>query len=106
MIARVWRARATPEGFVAYRALFSRTVLPALEQLPGFHGATVLREQTLPGAADAEIVVTTRWGSMDDIRGFAGDEPSHAVVEPAAHACLTWADDRVRHYDIELDNSK
>ncbi|MEO7082896.1 MAG: antibiotic biosynthesis monooxygenase [Gemmatimonadaceae bacterium] len=85
-----------------YRAHFANTVLPQLEKLDGFSGATVLRERA-SGSVDAEVVVMTRWKSMDDVRGFAGDTLSRAVVEPAAHACLTWADDRVSHYDIVLE---
>ena len=104
VIARVWRARATEEGFVSYRAHFTTAVLPALERLSGFSGATVLHQRDA-ASGDAEVIVMTRWLSMDDVRGFAGDEPGRAVVEPAAHACLTWADDRVEHYDVALENT-
>jgi heme-degrading monooxygenase HmoA len=87
-------------------AVFLATVLPVLDALPGFCGASVLLEKSPAGSQGGEVIVMTRWRSMDDVRGFAGDEPDRAVVEPAARAYLTWADARVSHYDVELENSK
>ena len=43
MIARVWTARARPDGADAYAAHFNDHVVPALEAVDGYQGATLLR---------------------------------------------------------------
>ena len=53
-----------------------------------------------PTTAVAELVVVTRWTSVDAIRAFAGDEIDVAVVEPAARAVLADFDRRVRHIEL------
>jgi hypothetical protein len=50
-----------------------------------------------------EIVVMSRWASMEAVRGFAGATPDRAVVEPAARAVLTSFDECVAHYDIAAE---
>jgi hypothetical protein len=39
---------------------------------------------------------------MHDVRGFAGDEPSQAMVEPEARAVLREFDETVDHYEVVL----
>jgi len=52
-----------------------------------------------------ELVVSSRWQSMQAIQAFAGASPEKAVVEPAARAVLTRFDDFVTHYDVVLEAS-
>jgi mannose-6-phosphate isomerase-like protein (cupin superfamily) len=72
-------------------------VRPALEATDGFVDATVERVEA---EGRVEIVVVTRWHSMDAIRSFAGDDIEAAVVEPEARAALTDFDARVRHIEL------
>jgi hypothetical protein len=37
----------------------------------------------------AELLVITKWDSLDAIRAFAGDSPEVAVVAPEARAVLS-----------------
>lgn len=98
MIARRWTARANEaEHADAYVAHFEGTVRPHLESTDGFLGATVERIEAGEGV---EIVVVTRWESMDSIRGFAGENVDSAVVEPEAQAVLSDFDARVRHIEL------
>ena len=98
VIARRWTALAEgSEQADAYVAHFEGAVRPALESSKGFLGATVERV-TVDGAV--EIVVVTRWESMDAIKGFAGEQIDLAVVEPQARAVLSRFDDRVRHIEL------
>ena len=97
MIARVWSAQATPEQAPAYVQHLKTAVLPALRQVDGFAGVTLL-ERALPDAV--EIVVTTFWRSLEAIRGFAGADLEGAVVAAEAAALLTRFDLRVRHYEV------
>jgi mannose-6-phosphate isomerase-like protein (cupin superfamily) len=98
MVARRWTALA--EGSVqsdAYVEHFERTVRPHLDHIDGFLGATVERVEADDGI---EIVVVTRWESLDAIRAFAGQDIDRAVVEPEARAVLSRYDSRVRHIEL------
>ncbi len=96
MIARVWSARATPANVMRYRDHFVAHVLPEVQAVAGYTGASVL---TL-GIQEVEIIVTTRWTSLDAIRGFAGDDIERAVVHEAAKALFLSWDERVQHYEV------
>jgi heme-degrading monooxygenase HmoA len=99
MIARVWSAQATAAQAPAYAKHLNGHVLPALRELDGFAGATLLQR---PVADGVEIVVVTYWQSPEAIRGFAGADPERAVVAAEAAALLTRFDPRVRHYEVVL----
>jgi heme-degrading monooxygenase HmoA len=71
-----------------------------LRQVPGFRGARLLRQD------DGEEVMFTSltfFGSMDDVRAFAGDEPDLAVVEDTAQRALTRWDSHVTHHEVVID---
>ena len=103
MIARSWTACATADGARGYVQYFRDTLAPLLAQLPGY-----LRAEILEGKRDelVELVVVTRWASIDAIRGFAGEDIDQAVVEPEARALLVSFDDRVQHRTIVLDMAR
>ena len=87
-------------GAPHYLAHLRDTVLPQLRSLNGFRG--VCLQQRMAGPA-VELIVTTRWDSMEAVRSFAGDDPDVAVVEPAAAAVLASFDSTVAHYEVMLD---
>ncbi len=98
MIARRWTALAEGADHAdAYVAHFEGTVSSHLKSTQGFLGATVERVEAAGGI---EIVVVTRWESMDAIEAFAGEDIDLAVVEPEARAVLARFDDRVRHVEL------
>ncbi len=98
MVARRWTALAEgSERANAYIEHFERAVRPQLERTDGFLGATVERVETDDGI---EIVVVTRWESIDAVRAFAGQDVDLAVVEPEARAVLSRFDSRVRHIEL------
>ena len=97
MIIREWRGRAAASTAAAYPEHFHVNVLPELQGLPGFLGAYLSRR---PLGDGIEFLVLTRWQSMDAIRGFAGNDVSNAVVEPAAVAALLDFDSNVQHYEV------
>jgi len=99
VIARRWRAWAdSPENAGAYVAHFETIVRPQLEDHAGFVDAML--EHVQADGGHTEIVVVTRWESMDAIRAFAGDAVDTAVVEAEARAVLTDFDTRVRHIEL------
>jgi mannose-6-phosphate isomerase-like protein (cupin superfamily) len=98
VIARRWTALAEGSAQAdAYAEHFARAVQPQLESTDGFLGATLERIEVEGGV---EIVVVTRWESMDAISAFAGTDVDQAVVEPEARAVLSRFDDRVRHIEL------
>ncbi|MDX2203431.1 MAG: antibiotic biosynthesis monooxygenase [Hyphomicrobiaceae bacterium] len=97
MVIREWRAVAEPGSVQGYRQHFHSKVLPQLRQIAGFAGAHLAQRRR----DDAiELLVLTRWQSLDAIRAFAGDDPEVAIVEPEAAAVLIAFDGHVRHYDV------
>ena len=99
MIARFWSARATPARAPAYVDHLRTHVLPAVRNVPGYAGATLL-EREVSGAV--EIVVITWWRSREAIRGFAGADLEGAVVADDAKPLLIEFDRRVRHYELVI----
>ena len=96
MIVRAWRGRAAKDN-LAYVDHFRRNVMPALREIEGFLGASLLREER---ADEIEFLVLSRWVSMDAVRAFAGADASRAVVEPDAVAALRDYDRTVHHYEV------
>ncbi len=97
MIARIWSGRAEKDRVPAYLDHFDKEVLPRLEAIEGFRGAHVLR---LEVEDLVEFTVMTFWESMEAVRSFAGDDPDHAVVAPAAAGILHDWDEHVRHHEV------
>ena len=96
-IARIWSGRADFAKEDAYPRHFRDKVLPALDQVPGFLGAMLMRREV---GGEIEYTVLTRWVSLDAIRKFSGDDIDRAVVDPEAQATLSTWDKTVRHSEI------
>jgi heme-degrading monooxygenase HmoA len=97
MIARSWRATATPDGARRYDEHFRTAVLPELHTIPGFVSALLMRRDV---SDEVHLHVLTVWESMDAIGAFAGDSPATAKVEPAAREALLRYDETVVHWDV------
>jgi mannose-6-phosphate isomerase-like protein (cupin superfamily) len=99
VIARRWRGWADdPAKADAYVVHFEGTVRPHLERTAGFVDATL--ERVTDDRGRIEIVVVTRWASIEAVRDFAGDDVDVAVVEDEARAVLADFDTRVRHIEL------
>lgn len=99
----MWSARATAAGASRYVDYFRTHVIPELTVIPGYKTANVL---TRDRGADVEIIVITRWASMDAIRAFAGESVETAVVHAAAAALLTGYDAHVTHYTVGVTDER
>ncbi len=102
MIVRTWMAYAKPENAGSYRDHLEGSVVPGLRKLPGFLGLSLCQA---PRGDRVELMVISRWQSMDAIRAFAGAKADRAVIEPRAQAMLAEFDDFVSHYEVTLDTA-
>lgn len=100
MIVRLWRGRVRPDQLGAYRSHLTGTVWPVLRGLDGFVTGRLCERQV---GELIECLVMTEWTSWSAIRVFAGDDPSRAVIEPAAQQLLAEYDDHVEHFE-QLDS--
>ena len=87
MIARVWRGwAASPSAADDYQRHYETDVAGHLQRVPGFCGARLLRQQE---GDEVRFTSVAYFTSMDDVRGFAGEDPGRAVVEEAARRALS-----------------
>jgi heme-degrading monooxygenase HmoA len=100
VILRAWRGRADSGREDAYPQHFHDEVVPALQRVPGFLGARLVRRAT---GDSIEFLVLTQWRSLAAIQAFAGADAETAVVEPGAAAALVDFDRTVLHYEIVED---
>jgi heme-degrading monooxygenase HmoA len=100
MIARIWKARATPQRVREYADYLKSTVVPELTAIHGYQGVTLLqRDQN--GAV--EVTVITWWESLEVIRAFAGEAIETAVVHDSAARMLIDFDRSVEHHQVAFD---
>ena len=99
MIARTWRGWASAASADDYQHHYRTEVAEHLQQVPGFRGARLLRHDD-----EHEVMFTsiTFFTSMDDVRGFAGEDPELAVIEEAARRALSRWDERVTHHEVTV----
>lgn len=97
MIARIWRATASQENAAAYRGHFAAKVVPHLNSIAGYKGASLLRREV---GGHVELLAMTLWDSLDSIRAFAGDDPATAVVDPEAQQMLTTFERTADNYEV------
>lgn len=101
MIARIWKARATPARAPEYGAYLRSTVLPELAAIAGHEGITLLEH---PRDGVVAMTVITWWTSLDAIRAFAGDTLETAVVHETAAKMLIDFDATVTHHTVMFDS--
>jgi len=99
MISRHWRGLVKTEQADAYVKHLRTDTFRALEKMPGFLSASILRR---PFGNGVEFVVVTQWASLEAIRAFAGDNVEVAVVPPKTRDMMIEYDQTVRHYEVVL----
>jgi len=101
VIERLWYGWTAPEDADEYERLLREEIFPgfAEEGIEGFRGFRVLRRER-EADDEVEFVTVMRFGSLDAVREFAGDDYRQAHVPPAAREVLSRFDDRARHYEV------
>jgi heme-degrading monooxygenase HmoA len=74
-----------------------RDTFPALQAIPGFVDASILRRTVAGGV---EFLIVTRWASLAAIEAFAGSDPERAVVPPHVVAMMIEYDERAKHFEV------
>ena len=102
MISRVWHGWTTPENADTYENLLRSEILPgiAAKNIPGYRGAHLFRR-----ALETEVeFITVMWfESIENVRGFMGEDYEVAYVPAAAREMLARFDARSQHYDVLLE---
>ena len=93
-------AYARPEKARAYRDHLAAVILPGLRKLPGFLGLELCEASR---GDQVELLIVSRWQSMEAVKAFAGADADRAVVDPGAKAVLAEYDDFVTHYEVTLE---
>jgi heme-degrading monooxygenase HmoA len=79
VVVRTWRGWTRAGDADRYVEYLRETGLKEYRATPGNRGAWVLRR--LDGER-CEFVTVSVWDSLDDVRGFAGDDVERAVFYP------------------------
>ncbi len=99
MIARVWRGATLAENGDAYATYLEETGMRDARNIPGSRGTLVLRRER---AGYTEFETILLFESMEDVRGFAGDELDAAVFFELDDKYLVERDLEVRHYEVDV----
>jgi hypothetical protein len=98
MIARLWRGWTSMENADAYERLLRERVLPDLQQIDGYRGGYILRND---GNNEVEFVVMNLFDSLEAVRAFAGPDYTVPVFEPEARQLLSKVESLARHYEVK-----
>lgn len=97
MIARVWFGKTRAADAETYAAYLRATGVRDLLSTEGNRGVFLLRR--LEGER-ATFGVISLWGSLDDVRRFAGDEPERPVYYPEDDRYLLSRSPTVEHFEV------
>lgn len=96
MITRMWRGWTSRTDADDYERFLLEELFPSMRSIEGFMGAEVLRRFE---GEEVAFVTLTRFGSLDDIRAFAGNSLDVPVIESRAAELLAHYDQHARHFD-------
>jgi heme-degrading monooxygenase HmoA len=99
MICRLWRGWTTKDDADAYERIVREEVIPGIEarRIPGFRSIDLVRREQ---DQDVEFMTLMWFESLDDVRGFMGEDYEAAHVPTRAQAVLTDFDRRSAHYEV------
>jgi hypothetical protein len=94
----LWKGWTTPEHADAYENLLREMVLPGLQQIAGYRGGYILRQD---GDEEVEFAVLNLFDLLDAVRTFAGPDFAVPVFEPEARQLLSKVEPIARHYEVK-----
>jgi antibiotic biosynthesis monooxygenase (ABM) superfamily enzyme len=99
VIARVWRGATLAEHAEEYAGYLEETGMANARTIPGARGTLVLRRER---AGYAEFETILLFDSLEDVKGFAGDDLELAVSFDEDDRYLVERDLEVRHYEVDV----
>lgn len=99
MIARIWKGVTKKKDTKRYLGYLKVTGLKEYAATEGNMGAYVLTRQV---GGDTEFLLLSFWRSMDDVKGFAGEDVEKAVYYPADKEFLLDMVPIVDHYEVAV----
>jgi heme-degrading monooxygenase HmoA len=100
MIARMWRGWVRTDRAADYVAYVEETGLAGYRGTPGNRGAEMWVRDL--GDGRTEVTTISWWESLEDIRGFAGDDIGTAVFYPEDDAYLIERETTVTHHEVKV----
>lgn len=98
MIARMWRGWVRSELITEYVDIVERTGMSEYRATPGNLGAQLLTRDL--GGGRTELITLSWWSSLDDVRGFAGQDIETAKYYPEDDAYLVDRETTVQHFEV------
>lgn len=97
MIARIWHGEVAPERADEYLDYLNETGVPDYRETEGNRGVYVLRR--IEGDR-AHFLTVSFWGSIEEVKAFAGQDPEKARYYPEDEEFLLEFEPVVKHYDV------
>jgi antibiotic biosynthesis monooxygenase (ABM) superfamily enzyme len=97
VISRQWHGIARSERAEDYIRHLRTETFPALQNIPGFVDASILRRTVGSGV---EFQIVTRWESIDAITRFAGADWEVSVVPLQVVEMMIEYDTRAKHFEV------
>ncbi len=94
----MWRGWVSTDRAAEYVDYVARTGLAGYRETPGNRGAQMWSRDL--GDGRTEVTTVSWWESVDDIRGFAGDDIGRAVFYPEDDAFLVDRETTVTHHEV------
>ena len=97
MIARMWHGVTAAERADEYLDYLNETGVPDYRETEGNRGVYVLRRIE---DDRAHFLTVSFWGSIEEVKAFAGQDPEKARYYPEDEEFLLEFEPVVRHYDV------
>jgi antibiotic biosynthesis monooxygenase (ABM) superfamily enzyme len=99
VISRIWHGWTKPENADAYEELLKQEIFTGIadRRISGYLGIQLLRRDL---GGEVEFVTIMRFGTLEAVRAFAGDDYERAVVPPKARKLLSRFDELSQHYEV------
>ena len=100
MIARIWHGVTAAEKAEEYLDYLNETGVPDYRATEGNRGVYVLRK--IEGDR-AHFLTVSFWGSIEEIKRFAGPDPERARYYPEDERFLLDFEPTVGHYEVVVE---
>jgi antibiotic biosynthesis monooxygenase (ABM) superfamily enzyme len=99
MVIRIWHGWTSPESADAYENLLKTEVFEGIakKSIAGYQKIELMRRNV---GDEVEFVTMMRFSSLNDVRGFVGEDYEQAYVPAAARKILKRFDQRAQHYEL------